>query len=150
MLMIAGLGNWPSRTKGTVKILQNQQLRFLSMIQISCMSIYRFKYEIMLGNPVKSSLWIFKQLIVPKRIQITNERPEYILPLVNCNVYWPLIGHLHCLTSFFIGFTNLYWWKSSWCQTVCLSIIFFFYNRLYFISPILSFFSVSNASHNSF
>ncbi len=32
-------------------------------------------------------------------IQMTNDRPLYILPLVN--VYWPIIGHLYCKTSFF-------------------------------------------------
>ena len=24
---------------------------------------------------------------------MTNDRPVYILPLVNYNVYWPIIGH---------------------------------------------------------
>ena len=33
---------------------------------------------------------------------MTNERPVYILPLVNSNVYWPVIGHLCCMASFFI------------------------------------------------
>ena len=28
-------------------------------------------------------------------IQINNDRPVYILPLVNFNVYWPIIGHLN-------------------------------------------------------
>ena len=33
--------------------------------------------------------------------KITNERRVYILPLVNYNVYWPLIGQLYSMTSFF-------------------------------------------------
>ena len=33
---------------------------------------------------------------------MTYHRPVHILPLVNYNVYWPIIGHLHCMTSFFI------------------------------------------------
>ena len=41
-----------------------------------------------------------KQLIVPNKklrhtIQMTNNRPVYILPLVNYNVYWLIIGHLY-------------------------------------------------------
>ena len=39
---------------------------------------------------------------------MTNDRPVYILPLVNCNVYWPIIGHLFCMTSFFIGHYTLF------------------------------------------
>ena len=35
-------------------------------------------------------------------IQITNDRQVYILPLVNYNVYLPIIGHLYCMTSFFL------------------------------------------------
>ena len=52
---------------------------------------------------------IRKQLIVPnKKIykKITNDRPVYILPLVNYNVYWPIIGHFYCMTSFFIMNNN--------------------------------------------
>ena len=33
---------------------------------------------------------------------MTNDRPVYILPLVNNNAYLPIIGHLNCMTSFFI------------------------------------------------
>ena len=36
-------------------------------------------------------------------IQMTNDSTVYILPLVNFNVYWPIIGHLYWMTSFFIG-----------------------------------------------
>ncbi len=32
---------------------------------------------------------------------MTNDRPVYNLPLANYNVYWPIIGHLYCMTSFF-------------------------------------------------
>ena len=35
-------------------------------------------------------------------IQMTNDRPVYILPLFNYNAYWPIIGHLYCMKSFFI------------------------------------------------
>ena len=35
-------------------------------------------------------------------IQMTNDRPAYILPLVNYNVYLPIIGHLCCMTSIII------------------------------------------------
>ena len=45
-----------------------------------------------------------KQLIVPNKklrhkIQMTNDRPVYILPLINYNVYWPFIGHLYSIMS---------------------------------------------------
>ena len=33
---------------------------------------------------------------------MTNDKPVFILPLVNVNDYWPIIGHLYCMTSFFI------------------------------------------------
>ena len=34
---------------------------------------------------------------------MANDRPVYILPLqVNIYVYWPIIGNLYCMTSFFI------------------------------------------------
>ena len=33
---------------------------------------------------------------------MTNYRPVYILPFVNYNVYWPMIGHLYCITSLLI------------------------------------------------
>ena len=32
---------------------------------------------------------------------MTNDRPVYSLPLVNYNVYWPIIGHLYCMTLFY-------------------------------------------------
>ena len=32
-----------------------------------------------------------------------NDRPVYNLPLVNINVYWPIIGPLYCMTSFLLG-----------------------------------------------
>ena len=32
---------------------------------------------------------------------MTNDRLVYILPLVNYNLYWPIISHLYCTTSFF-------------------------------------------------
>ena len=31
-----------------------------------------------------------------------NNRPIYILPLVNINVYWPIIGNLYCITMVLI------------------------------------------------
>ena len=34
---------------------------------------------------------------------MTNDRPVYILQLANFIVYWPLIGHLYCMTSFLMG-----------------------------------------------
>ena len=48
-----------------------------------------------------------KQIIVLNKkchltIQITNDRPVYVLPLVNYNVQWPFIGYLYCMTSLFI------------------------------------------------
>ena len=33
---------------------------------------------------------------------MTNDRPAYILPLVNINIYWPIIGHLYCMMSFLL------------------------------------------------
>ena len=30
---------------------------------------------------------------------MTNNMPVYILPLVNINMYWPVIGHLYCMAS---------------------------------------------------
>ena len=32
---------------------------------------------------------------------MTNDRRVYILPLVNYNAYWSIIGHLYYITSFF-------------------------------------------------
>ena len=48
-----------------------------------------------------------KQIIVLNKkchltIQITNDRPVHVLPLVNYNVQWPFIGYLYCMTSLFI------------------------------------------------
>ena len=34
---------------------------------------------------------------------MTNDKSVYNLPLVNYNIYWPIIGHLYCMTSYFIG-----------------------------------------------
>ena len=31
---------------------------------------------------------------------MTNDKSVYNLPSVNYNVYWPIIGHLYCMTSF--------------------------------------------------
>ena len=33
---------------------------------------------------------------------MTSNNVQYNLPLVNHNIYWPIIGYLHCMTSFFI------------------------------------------------
>ena len=33
---------------------------------------------------------------------MTNDRQVYILPLVNYNVNWSIIGHLYCMTSYVI------------------------------------------------
>ena len=35
---------------------------------------------------------------------MTNDKPVYILilPLVDINVYWPIIGQLYCMMSLFI------------------------------------------------
>ena len=54
-----------------------------------------------------------KKLIVPNKkrrhsIQMTNDRAVYILPLVNYNVYWPFVGHLYCMTSFFISIISFF------------------------------------------
>ena len=38
---------------------------------------------------------------------MTNNRPIYILPWVNYNVYWPIIGHFYCMSSFFIRLYKL-------------------------------------------
>ena len=38
---------------------------------------------------------------------MTNDRPVYILSLVNIKVYWPIIGHLYCMTSLFIRHCKL-------------------------------------------
>ena len=38
---------------------------------------------------------------------MTNDRPVYILQLVNENVYWPIIGPLYYITSFFIHYKLL-------------------------------------------
>ncbi len=40
--------------------------------------------------------------------QMTNDRPVNNLPLVNYNINWPIIGHLYCITSFFIGLYTLF------------------------------------------
>ena len=39
---------------------------------------------------------------------MTNIRQVDFLPLVNQNVYWPIIGHLYCKTSFFIRHFTLF------------------------------------------
>ena len=41
-------------------------------------------------------------------IQMTYDRPVYDLPLVNYNVYWPIIGNLYCMTSFFTRHYKLF------------------------------------------
>ena len=33
---------------------------------------------------------------------MTNDRPVCIISVVDFNVYWPIIGHLNCMTSFFL------------------------------------------------
>ena len=51
---------------------------------------------------------IVELFIVPTKndkIQMTNDVSVYNLPLVNCNVYWPIIGHLYCMTLFFWHYT---------------------------------------------
>ncbi len=46
--------------------------------------------------------------MAPKKItsydKITDEWRVYILPLVNYNVYWPLMGQLYFMTSFLMTF----------------------------------------------
>ena len=37
---------------------------------------------------------------------MTNDRPVYILPLVNYNTFWPIIDHLYCMTSFLLGIAS--------------------------------------------
>ena len=45
---------------------------------------------------------LLKQRIVFNKndgiILMTNDRPKYNLPLVNYNVYWPIIRQLSCMT----------------------------------------------------
>ena len=38
---------------------------------------------------------------------MTNDRPVYILPLINHNAYWLIIGYLYCMTLFFISHYKL-------------------------------------------
>ena len=55
--------------------------------------------------------FIFKWKVLKKchlTIQITNNRPVYILPLVNYNVYWPFIGYLYCMMSFYRHYKLLF------------------------------------------
>ena len=79
-----------------------------------------------------------KQLIVPNKkcrhaIQMTNDRPVYILPLINYNVYWPIIGHLNCMTSFLSGtisciyesFPNAYLHNQILCRSFAHWIVWF-------------------------
>ena len=33
---------------------------------------------------------------------MTNDRPVYILSLINYNAYWPIISHLYYMTSSFV------------------------------------------------
>ena len=35
------------------------------------------------------------------KFSLNTDRPVYILPLVIYNLYWPIIGHLCCITLFF-------------------------------------------------
>ena len=39
---------------------------------------------------------------------MTNNRSVYNLPVVNYNVYLPIIGYLYCMTSSFIGHYTLF------------------------------------------
>ena len=41
-----------------------------------------------------------------------NNNPVYDLPLANYNVYWPIIGHLYCMASFFIRHYTLFLFKN--------------------------------------
>ncbi len=46
---------------------------------------------------------LFKNLLKQRKVRpkndvMTNERPVHILPLVNYNFYWPIIGTLYCMT----------------------------------------------------
>ena len=48
---------------------------------------------------------------------MTNDRPVYILLLVNINVYWPIICDLYCMTSFVIGTLScLYCLQTNKCH----------------------------------
>ena len=38
---------------------------------------------------------------------MANDRPVYILPLVDYNVLLPIIDHLYCISSFFIRYYKL-------------------------------------------
>ena len=40
-------------------------------------------------------------------IQMTNARSVVIFLLVNYNVYWPIIGHLYSMKSFFIRYSKI-------------------------------------------
>ena len=58
-------------------------------------------------------------------IQMTNDRPVYNLPLVNYNVYWPIIGQLYCMTSFFIGHYTLFPIYDKWKPTFKINLLQF-------------------------
>ena len=45
---------------------------------------------------------------------MTNNRPVYILPFVNYNVYWPIISNLYCMTSFLLDTIR--------CFDICTSV----------------------------
>ena len=39
---------------------------------------------------------------------MTNDRPVNILPLINYNIYWPIIGYLYYMTPFFVRHNKLF------------------------------------------
>ena len=87
----------------------------------------------------KSKPFVFskKQLLVPNKkwrhkIQMTNDRPVYILPLVNYSAYWPIIDYLYYMTSFYIRhyklllfYINLTWLYVSRISVTSLGSFFY-------------------------
>ena len=105
---------WLYLAYAIVKILHNEQESYTILGE--AFWIFKKKYD-MLGFLFSiisifqliliMSIWgATKQLIVPNKkcrlaMQMTNDRTVYILTLVNKNVYWTIICHLYCMTSFF-------------------------------------------------
>ncbi len=90
---IGGGGGWPgffffvlSLNRATARLPENKMT--VSLVNFNC-----FYFQ--------------KQLRVPNKnwshtIQMINDKPVYILQLVNCNAYWPVIGNFYCMPSFLL------------------------------------------------
>ena len=105
------INRFRSHTEKNIPKIEKWVIRLVSRCEDSLLWYVILKCDILIlffcDNFLKKLLKHFVYFSHTIAIQMTNNRPVYILPLIKYNAYWPFIGHFYCMPSIFIRYYKL-------------------------------------------